>query len=128
MSSKQGYQPPLSPIDSRHFYLKFRLLFAFSKFLISRSHSQCVYNFNHKCDNAGFTGFALQREEEYNTSHLNLNGLLVIRQIDNTSPWGCTRREISPWLSQEMRTWTHQVMIWLTEIFFLSSDTESINF
>ena len=40
-------------------------------------------------------------------SNLNLNGLLVIRQIDNTSPGGCGRREISPWLSQEMRTWTH---------------------
>ena len=39
--------------------------------------------------------------------NLNLNGLLVIRQIDNTSPGGCARREISPWFSQEMRTWTH---------------------
>ena len=41
---------------------------------------------------------------------MNLNGLLVICQIDNTSPRGggvCARREISPWLSQEMRTWTH---------------------
>ena len=46
---------------------------------------------------------------------LNLNGLLVTRQIDNTLPGGggggggggCARREISPWLSQEMRTWTH---------------------
>ena len=41
---------------------------------------------------------------------LNLNGLLVTPQIDNTSPGGggggCAR-EISPWLSQEMRTWTH---------------------
>ena len=35
---------------------------------------------------------------------LNLNGLLVIRQIDNISPGGRgggARREISPWLSQE---------------------------
>ena len=39
-------------------------------------------------------------------SSLNLNGLLVTRQIDSTSPGGCARREISPWLSQEMRTWT----------------------
>ena len=40
--------------------------------------------------------------------NLNLNGLLVIRQIDNISPGGeCARREISPWLSQEMRIWTH---------------------
>ena len=38
---------------------------------------------------------------------LNLNGLLVIRQIDNTWPGVCARREITPWLSQEMRTWTH---------------------
>ena len=30
---------------------------------------------------------------------------LVIRQIDNTSPGGCARWEISPWLSQEMQTW-----------------------
>ena len=28
--------------------------------------------------------------------NLNLNGLLVTRQIDNTSPGGCARREISP--------------------------------
>ena len=50
--------------------------------------------------------------------NLNMNGLLVTRQIDNTSPGvcgggggggggACARREISPWLSQEMRTWTH---------------------
>ena len=40
--------------------------------------------------------------------HCRLNGLLVICQIDNASPGGgCTKREISPWLSQEMRTWTH---------------------
>ena len=32
-------------------------------------------------------------------SGLNLNGLLVTRQIDNTTPGGCARREISPWLS-----------------------------
>ena len=41
---------------------------------------------------------------------LNLNGLLVICQIDNLSlvvgGGGGARREISPWLSQEMRTWT----------------------
>ena len=26
---------------------------------------------------------------------------------DTPNQWGCARREISPWLSQEMRTWTH---------------------
>ena len=41
--------------------------------------------------------------------NLNLNGLLVIRQIDNISQEGggggeCARREFSPWLSQEMPT------------------------
>ena len=33
--------------------------------------------------------------------NLNLNGLLVIHQIDNTSPGGCARREISPWLTRD---------------------------
>ena len=33
-----------------------------------------------------------------------LNGLPVTLQIGNTLPGGCARREISPWLSQEMRT------------------------
>ena len=46
--------------------------------------------------------------------NLNLNGLLVTRQIDNTTRgWGvgggggCARSEIGPWLLQEMRTLTH---------------------
>ena len=38
--------------------------------------------------------------------HLNLNGLLVTRQIDNTSHGGGggdgRQEEISPWLSQEI--------------------------
>ena len=37
----------------------------------------------------------------------NLNGLLMTRQTDNTSPGECARREIRHWLSQEMQTWTH---------------------
>ena len=41
--------------------------------------------------------------------NLNLNGSLVKRHIDNTTPGGggSARWEISIWLSQEMRSWTH---------------------
>ena len=43
-----------------------------------------------------------------NYAALNLNGLLVARQTDYTSPVGCAMREISSWLSQDIRTWTHR--------------------
>ena len=36
--------------------------------------------------------------------NLNLNGLLVTHQIDKTSPVGCARRRIRPWLSQGLCT------------------------
>ena len=52
--------------------------------------------------------------------HLNLNGLLVPRQTEiphQGGGGGCARREISPWLSQEMRTWTHSY----TETYKISS-------
>ena len=54
-------------------------------------------NFILLCDNPiGFVMYCLR--------NLNLN---VTRKIDNTSQGGYARREISPWLSQDLRTWTH---------------------
>ena len=56
------------------------------------------------CSKAAKTLSFLQRNlalaPRHLAAYLNLNGLLVTRQIDNTSPGGCgcARREISPWL------------------------------